>query len=341
MDARFWLAWTTGSEGDVASATDLYASAVHHASEVGVAIAPSVLPLYTTTLCWAGKFQHAIDSGQEAVRIAREAGDTDSSMLALQVLGLAYAGTGAYDQAWQVFDEAARFGRDYGVGPFLARATAMSAGFHLDVFDYEGHEAVAEEARDLARSFNFLPALTSAGIDLLLNLARRGEIGRASTLIDDVAGAVDKAKMWHGWLWDLRFTQARAELALAAGDVESTLRLADSAIAQSRGRRPKYEVLGLLTRSAGLMRMGQAADAARETRQAVHVARSVGDPALVLRSALAMLAIDGDDALLAEARATASAILGKLPTASMRERFRAAISTQMSSPLHGEAARQD
>jgi hypothetical protein len=262
-------------------------------------------------------------------------------MLALQVLGLAYAGTGAYDQAWQVFDEAARFGRDYGVGPFLARATAMSAGFHLDVFDYEGHEAVAEEARDLARSFNFLPALTSAGIDLLLNLARRGEIGRASTLIDDVAGAVDKAKMWHGWLWDLRFTQARAELALAAGDVESTLRLADSAIAQSRGRRPKYEVLGLLTRSAGLMRMGQAADAARETRQAVHVARSVGDPALVLRSALAMLAIDGDDALLAEARATASAILGKLPTASMRERFRAAISTQMSSPLHGEAARQD
>jgi len=87
------------------------------------------------------------------VRIAREAGDTDSTIFALQVLGLALAGGGAYDEAARIFEEAGRFGRDYGIGPFLARATAISAGFHLDVFDYEGHAAIAEEACALVKEY--------------------------------------------------------------------------------------------------------------------------------------------------------------------------------------------
>ena len=170
MDARFWLAWAAGSEGDVGSAIDQYHAAVVETNELGVAVAPSVLPLFSTALCWAGRFELAIDRGREAVRIAREAGDTDSTILALQVLGLALAGTGVYDEAWQTFDEAIRFGRDYGIGPFLARAMAMSAGYRLDVFDFEGHAETAEEACELARSFNFAPPLVSASIDLLLNL---------------------------------------------------------------------------------------------------------------------------------------------------------------------------
>jgi hypothetical protein len=121
------------------------------------------------------------------VQIARGAGDTDSTILALQVLGLALAGTGAYDEAWQVFHEATRFGRDHGIRRFLARATAMSAGFHLDVFDYEGHAAAAEEACGLARSADFPPPLISASIDLMLSAARRGDVGRAEALEQGVA----------------------------------------------------------------------------------------------------------------------------------------------------------
>ena len=64
-----------------------------------------MLPLYSTALCWAGRYQLAVERGHDAVRIAREAGDTDSTVFALQVLGLALAGGGAYDQATRVFDE--------------------------------------------------------------------------------------------------------------------------------------------------------------------------------------------------------------------------------------------
>jgi tetratricopeptide (TPR) repeat protein len=242
----------------------------------------------------------------------------------MQVLGLALSGTGAYDEAFQVFDEAARYGREYGIRNLLARAIAMSAGFHLDVFDYEGHETVAEEAREVARSVGFMPPLLSASIDLLLNLVRRGEVGRAMALERQLGDEIAHASAWHGWLWKLRFTQARAELGLAQGDPETAIRLADAALEQARGRRPKYEVLGLLTRGAGLADLGRSTAAIADAREAVRVARSVADPALFLRSASALLAIDGDDALATEASATAQRIWSRLPTPEMRDRFSAA-----------------
>ncbi len=324
LDARFWLAWATGSEGDVASAIDQYQDAVVQTQQLQVALAPSVLPLCTTALCWAGRFPLAIERGREAVHIARGAGDTDSTIFALQVLGLALAGTGAYDEAAQVFNEAARFARDYGIGPFLARATAMSAGFHLDVFDYEGHVAVAQEACEVARSVKFPPALISASIDLLLNQARSGDLSRADQLEQDVAEAVVRAGAWHAWLWSLRLAQARAELALARGDVEGAIREANSALAQARGRRPKYEALALVTRASGLIGLGRTNAALPDLREAVRVARSVGDPALFVRSASALLAVDGDDDLLREASTAAQHIVSRLPTPEMRTRFQAA-----------------
>jgi class 3 adenylate cyclase/tetratricopeptide (TPR) repeat protein len=323
LDARFWLAWASGSEGDVGSAIEQYHAAVVETNELGVAVAPSVLPLFSTALCWAGRFELAIERGREAVRIAREAGDTDSTILALQVLGLALAGTGVYDEAWQVFDEAIRFGHDYGVGPFLARAMAMSAGYHLDVFDFEGHETTAEEACELARSSNFAPPLVSASIDLLLNRARRGQVSRAEKLVPAVAGLVEGASAWHGWMWNLRFTQARAEIALAAGRSQDAIAFSDTALRLARGRRPKYEALGLVTRGSSLLEHGRTPEAVADLRHAVGIARSVGDPALVLRSASALLAIDPSDELAREASSMAGLIRSHLPTTEMRERFEA------------------
>src|SRR6266849_2129771 len=94
-------------------------------------------------------------------------------MYALSHLGLALAANDSYAEAMSVSEEACRFGIEYEVGHFVARATTMSAGFHLDVYDFAGHEARAEEAREMARRAGFAPSMVSAGIDLLLNWARR------------------------------------------------------------------------------------------------------------------------------------------------------------------------
>jgi tetratricopeptide (TPR) repeat protein len=201
----------------------------------------------------------------------------------------------------------------------------MSAGYHLDLFDFDHHEALAQEARELARSSNFPPPAASAGIDLLLNYARRGEVGRAEALLDEVAAAVEKASGFHGWLWRLRLAQARAEIALARGAWEDALLWADRAIGQASTReRPKYRAAGLGARAQALVALGQHAEALGNLRAAVGLARRLDDPALFLRLVGQLLDLDGDDALAAEARAAVDRITQTLPNVELRRRFESA-----------------
>jgi tetratricopeptide (TPR) repeat protein len=312
--AMFWLAWADGAEGAVPAAVRQYRQALQRAERESIPLPTFTLPLYSTTLYWEGQLAEAIEQSRGAVRVARAANDTDATMFSLQSLGLALAGSGRYSEAIEAFEETVRFGREYGIGPFLARGVAVSVGFHLDVFDFAGHERVAEEARELSRSLSFPPALASTGIDLLLNYARIGEPGRAEGLIDQVSEAAARTGSWHGWQWRVRLGEARAELALARGEWESALTLALAAVEHSRasGRR-KYEALGLLTKGRALIALGRDREAIADLQEAVRVARTVGDPALFLRTATALLDADGDDGLAGEARDTAERMAAALP----------------------------
>ena len=135
----------------------------------------------------------------------------------------------------------------------------------------------------MAFSSNFAPPAASAGIDVQLNYARRGEVGRAEALRDEVAAAVEKASGFHGWLWRLRLAQARAEIELARGAWEDALLWADRAIGQSSTtERPKYRAAGLGARAQALMSLGQHAEALGDLRATAGLARRLDDPALFL-----------------------------------------------------------
>jgi tetratricopeptide (TPR) repeat protein len=181
---------------------------------------------------------------------------------------------------------------------------------------------LAEEARELGSSANFPPAVVSAGVDLLFNFVRRGEVGRAEGLFHEVQSAADSKLSSHLWLWRIRLAEVWAELVFTRGDSSQALQCADEAIAKSRASgRLKYEVLGLLTRGRALQGLGRTREAIADLRHAIGVTRPVGDPAMFLRVATALLAIEGDDALLAETRATAQRMSAALPDEAMRQRF--------------------
>lgn len=233
-----------------------------------------------------------------------------------------FAGTGQYDEAKRVFEEARQLGRDYGAETLLARSIACSAGFLLDLFDYSGSEECSREARELARSLDFTPPGVSAGIDLIMNYARRGQVGRAEPIVAEVAAGVEHAAGFHGWLWRLRFAEARAELALARGEWEEAITWASDAIAQSLNRgRVKYQVLGLITRAQALWGLGQSRAAIVDLRSAVELARPLGDPALQLRAIAGLLWVDGNDELAGEGRALFGQIGDGLADPAARQRF--------------------
>jgi hypothetical protein len=162
----------------------------------------------------------------------------------------------------------------------------------------------------------------SAGIDLLLTMARRHEPGRAEQLVDEVAAAIATKPGWHEWLWKLRLSQARAELALARGDFEAATADATDCVDQSRAHgRLKYEALGLMTRARARRGQNLARQAIDDARAAVDAARRALDPALQLATLSTLLDLEGSDELAAEARTIRNRIHAALPGEAMKRRF--------------------
>jgi tetratricopeptide (TPR) repeat protein len=319
--ALSWLAEAQKSDGELLRTLDLFGRVIGQAGEHY----PLPLALVALPLFWLGRFDEAIARSREGIQAARGRNDISTLVLGLPHLGLALAAKGQYDEAARVFEEARLLGRKYGIRTLLARSISMSAGFHLDVFDFAGAEALAEEACEMGRSLNFQPPLVSASLDLLLNFTRRHEVGRTEKLVDQVAEGVAKTSGWHRWQWEGRLAHARAEIALARGHGEEAVRRADEVIAQSQAMgRVKYHATGLKTRGEALASLGRTKEGIADLRQAVTLARGIADPALFLHAATVLLGLEGDDTLAGEARQAAVRIAGALPDADMRRRFEAA-----------------
>jgi tetratricopeptide (TPR) repeat protein/predicted Ser/Thr protein kinase/DNA polymerase III delta prime subunit len=319
-NAIAWLARCQMATGDVGAAIETERKAIargggSETAEVAFAFGP-------LTLYLAGRTSEAVALARQAAEGSRSSRNTGLMMWGLPHLGLSLGSAGQYAEAAKVFDEVSQFGRKHGVLPLLARATAMSAGFHLSVFDFVGAEALQAEAHDLALSVAFAPTVVSASIDLVLTCVRRHDVGRAETLLPQAVSLVASTLGWHEWLWALRLKQSRAEVALERGSFDMAVREATEGIHMSRVRlRRKYEVLGLITRGHALDRLGRAREAIADVRDGVAIARRVEDPALLLHALDALLAFDGNDELAVEARALSDRIVVALPDETMRRRF--------------------
>src|SRR6185436_20593318 len=97
-------------------------------SELGIPPPAIVYSYLALSLYWLGRFDEAVQRGREGIGAAHTANHSTATMFSMPHLGIALAGSGRYLEAMQVFEEARRFGREYGVAPLLARAIAMSAG---------------------------------------------------------------------------------------------------------------------------------------------------------------------------------------------------------------------
>jgi tetratricopeptide (TPR) repeat protein len=280
-DARAWAASAMVSDGDVEGGVNADRQTLARAGGIrsfGMARVP-------LTLYWIGCTDEAVEQATRAVSSARERGEPAFLLYALQHLGLSLSGAGRYDESSRAFDEARAFGRQCGALPLLARATSMSVAPLMSLGDLEGARARALEARELAHQVGFEPPFVSAGLDLLLIHARTHDPGAAEGLLAEVAEATRKATGWHAWKWNMRLSQARAELALARGDWADAEAAATHVIEQSRPRRrPKYEALGLAVRAMARKQLGSRL-ASPDGQTAVRVAHALGDPA-VLRTCL-------------------------------------------------------
>ncbi len=329
-EALTYLGATQQSLGNLASATTLF----EDARARGGGCSSAALANYPLTLYLSGRPREALERARHAAETFQGSSDPFAASFGHPHLGLALAACGKYAEAAAVFEEAKQLSRKHEIWHFHARAIGMSVGFHLDVFDLHGYELLALETRERARSAPFRPSEVSATIDLVFNSIRRDQISQAENLAKEADGLVALVAGWHEWLWRLRMKQARAELACARQDWPSALLLASDAVSESRARgRPKYVAAGLETRAKVLAALGRTPEAIAELRAAVGLARGMGDPALFIRTATALLPLDGSDALLSETRGIARKILAALPSDEMRRNFQAAQPVRSLGPI--------
>jgi DNA-binding winged helix-turn-helix (wHTH) protein/tetratricopeptide (TPR) repeat protein len=309
-EALGWLGRAAQADGNLGAAMEMdrRALAVPDASTNG-ALVFSPLTLYL-----AGELPSALKLARKVLDGARCCGESSALIYALTHYGLALAANGQYSEAAAAFDEVRELARSCGAFPLLARATAMAAGWRMDVFDFRTAEALQWEAREIANEAAFVPSQASAGIDLLMSFARQGNPGRAEQLLPEVEEAVARARGWHEWMFRMRLEQAHAELALARGDWSTAITCATSAIEQSRTvARGKYESAALAVRAQGLQACGRTREAILDANTAWEKARKVGDPALQVRVLSPLLQIIGKDQLLHQLRALVGTILAALP----------------------------
>jgi len=321
LAARAQLTSADSATGDVDRVLSQGRSLIADAAVLGLEPPYERLGAYSLQLYLTGDWESAAEVSREAVRTGRQAGDTQGVLWSMPHIGMAAAAAGRYDEAIAVFAEARRFGEEYELLAGLPRCIAMSAGFHLDLFDFEGAEAIQQEARELGRAY-FNPSAVSAGIDLLFNLTRRGDVGSAERLVDEVAQEVMKGGGWHGWLWRLRFTQLQAEMAAARGVLAEAIELAGEAIELSRSkRRAKYESYALVTLGQALAGAGEKGQARRELHSATAIAKRLGNPALHVMVAAALLELEPDEAVAEEARGAVHRVLASLSDPVLQQRF--------------------
>ena len=279
-DAMSWTAGVLNAEGDAAGAAEMERQAV---ARVG---GPKTFGLARTviTLYHLGLIDEAIERAVQAVENARASQDPNFRVYALQHLAICLAGAGRYSG----HVEPSKKCGSSAVGTASCRCSHAAMPCLLEsIFPLalSTRLELANEARKAARRISFPPPFGSAGIDLLTVFARSHDPGRADSMLDDVSKAVVAASGWHGWLWRLRLSQARAELALERGEWQPAIEAATEGIADSEARsRPKYVALGLLTRAAARKALDDVPRATADASRSVEIARGLSDPALLLRA---------------------------------------------------------
>jgi len=280
---------------------------------------------YPRALYWVGRTDEAVQRGHDTVTAAREIKDVISDIVACTDYGLALTAAGRYREATETFEHAnARalaFGAP-GIRALRARVISMSCAVPMALFDYALAEALAEESRVLSLAETFWASYVSSGLDLMVVYVRRGEHDRADAMAIETEQRFHLVEA-HLPLWVVRLAAARAEAALARGNLREALVLSGQAVevAQALGR-PKYEAISLSARGNALVRTGKKNAGLADLRQAIEVVRPTGDPSLFLRASSALLTYDGDDDLAAEAHRAVDRILADLPE-DRKQRFEA------------------
>jgi hypothetical protein len=262
-------------------------------------------------------------ASRKVLVVATELGDPWGQIIQTSNVGMALAGQGRYGEAQDHMERARAFATKFGINTLLARSVSTSAGYPFDVYDFEEAERRANETLELGRAIEFATPRINASLDLAYIAVRRGQIERAVSVVAATGDQIAAGPGFHGWIWRSRLAVLFAEIFAARGEWELALTHAESCI---RGcqvlQRVKYRLLAEHVRARALAALGRRDDAVASARASLDEARRYEDPAMLLRAAAALIALDRDVRARDDIAECAARIERGLPLESSRVAFR-------------------
>jgi eukaryotic-like serine/threonine-protein kinase len=318
-EANIALAIADHLEGNCTSAVARFRTSFREVRE-----RPSVvIGLASIILYHAGVYAEAEEVTRKMARVAEDLGDASTQVILESNLGLTLSGLGRYEDADDSFERSCKLAQRFGLTTLLARSVSTSAGYRIDVYDYDEAERRANHAREVGRAIEFATPRVSAAIDLAAIAVRRGELDRALSILSEVREAINHGPGFHGWIWRGRVAVIYAEIFAARGDWQTALWIAQSSIHGFEAvARVKYRLHAEQLAVRALTALGRADEALALARASLTRTREYPNPAIALRAAAAYLDISRDEGVRSELVAAADRVERALPSETAKAAFR-------------------
>ena len=236
---------------------------------------------------WRGDYRRALAECGLGAEVARKEGLPQFLAPAIWFQGKALCCLGEYGRSLGTLLEALDVAERIGSRGFQVRFLNTLGWLHAEI----GSPARAADYNQRATSFarqmvdeGLVPGAPeiygNAAINLAGNQLALGELGHAEAILAEIREQVDhETDPWLLWRYRLHLVDAEGRLALARGEPEAALRLAEHELADARARRlRKLEARALDLRAQALLGLDRRDDAGETLREALAAAVAIGYP---------------------------------------------------------------
>jgi class 3 adenylate cyclase/tetratricopeptide (TPR) repeat protein len=280
--------------------------------------------IYANPLYWSGRYQEAYELSMEAKSMGGlTANSAEFVLRGAGMTGLTLAGLGRYEEALEASESAIaaaeRLGRPANV------VINYSTLIFREIFALEEARERSRTVADRLGPSDFNMPWMNARADLIASELLLGELGTVERLWPSAWDDAQEVKAWEHWLVSGRLAVARAQLDLAAGDLDEAVTWSRRALEMAAsGGRPKYEAIALTTLGQALTQQGLGEEAIGELHRAVDIADQLGSPLIRWETRAALAAAERAAGADPEPRqAEAIAIIGDVASSLSPERAEA------------------
>ena len=201
-----------------------------------------------SVLEWRADFEGCQRYLQEGASLSERTQSGRALGAALFHLGHSYMARGRYQQALRWYGGVHEYAREANDRYWIARHPSILAGLHLELFDAESAVELCREGGEIAKRVSAGPSPGGHSfVQLGLAHLQRGERGAAEESLRRAWDLLD-GDGWQRWCWHIPLLRGRAEIALAAGNLDDALSYATQARQLATQADARHEVahVGLL-----------------------------------------------------------------------------------------------